>query len=266
MACAAAEQGAIEFLRFRGLPPPPDYRTFHSTLINGTAAAPNKRKDRDDDGNQERKKARIEVDQAGPPLLETKEEALARMSADKPARTSQKKLEKKSQTARPLPPRPQGPLGGGVSLSAPHSSMAKPKDHIVHGGPPIAPPQPGQFAFGPPPQFFAQAGAYPPPMGYPPSPFYPGYYPPPMANMPPPPVPYSYPPQYAGPSGLPMSHYPQSYMPAGPYGPHPSGHYPIPQHPYYSPVPPQASQRLPSPPREPRRHPNSSSSAAHRKR
>lgn len=36
VACRAAEQGAIEFLRFRGGPIPPSYRTFHSELISGT--------------------------------------------------------------------------------------------------------------------------------------------------------------------------------------------------------------------------------------
>lgn len=91
VACLAAEQGAVEFLRFRGGPPPPGYQTFHSALINGAAHAPNKRKDRDDDGPQERKKSKMDMKEGDRHvlLLETKDEAMGRLSCGRSSRPSQ---------------------------------------------------------------------------------------------------------------------------------------------------------------------------------
>lgn len=91
LACLAVEQGAIEFLRFRGNPPPPEYQTFYTALISGMAEAPNKRKSREDDGPQDRKKSKIDTREGEPPvpLLETKGEAMARRNYWQSSRPNQ---------------------------------------------------------------------------------------------------------------------------------------------------------------------------------
>jgi len=82
LACLAAEQGAVEFLRFRGNPPPPDYQTFHATLSSGMADILNKRKGREDDGPQERKKSKMGANEGERHVsfLETKDEATSRFN------------------------------------------------------------------------------------------------------------------------------------------------------------------------------------------
>ena len=88
VACLAAEQGAVEFLRFRGDSPPPGYQTFHSTLINGTADAPNKRKCREEDGFQGRKKSKMEGDRHTS-SCESKDQDMARPYTGRPSRPYQ---------------------------------------------------------------------------------------------------------------------------------------------------------------------------------
>lgn len=138
LACAAAEQGLVEFLRFRGDPPPPGYQTFYSTLMNGTTNAPNKRKDRDDDGPQERKRSRVDTGRPPAPLLETKAEALSRMNA---RYSSNKGLKGPHGPRALLPPTPQrgwGPDPNDVVLpygeSEPSGSSASPKAGPVMPG------------------------------------------------------------------------------------------------------------------------------------
>ncbi|KZP16311.1 hypothetical protein FIBSPDRAFT_1047558 [Athelia psychrophila] len=56
VACRATEQGAIEFLRFRGGPVPPYYQTFHSELVRGTLSIPQETTN----GNTKKRKSGIE--------------------------------------------------------------------------------------------------------------------------------------------------------------------------------------------------------------
>ncbi|KAF7986956.1 hypothetical protein HWV62_12783 [Athelia sp. TMB] len=90
VACLAAEQGVVEFVRFRGGPVPPHYQSFHSELQSGTLDALHKlkRKHGDGAGPQDRKRPRMSsmprAANDNPPLLETKEEAIARLHGRQP--------------------------------------------------------------------------------------------------------------------------------------------------------------------------------------
>jgi hypothetical protein len=118
VACLAAEQGAIEFLRFRGGPPPLGYQTFYSTLIDGTAVAPNKRKARDDDVSQERKRSKIDLKEGERhvPLLETKDEAMARLNGGHSSRPYQSRDHRSGNNGGWK--NPHGPASGGLGAIA----------------------------------------------------------------------------------------------------------------------------------------------------
>lgn len=139
VACLAAEQGAIEFLRFRGGPLPSGYQTFHSTFLNGTADISNKRKDRDTDGLQERKKSKVELKEGERPvpLLETKEEAMARISAERSSRHSRTREKKKGSNSWKKPCAPGSGGLGAISRPAQGSSIGqnRPRNRSVSNTP-----------------------------------------------------------------------------------------------------------------------------------
>lgn len=268
VACLGAEEGAVEFIRFRGGPPPSGYRTFHSTIINGTTVVSNKRKDRDDDGGfQERKKSKVESKEGerSVPLLETKEEAIARINAEGSSRQNRSRAKKKGNNGGWKKPFALGSGHDAFSRPGQGSSIGQiprnrsagstPKHH-KSGGPqpqrPPAPPKAGPAMLGiydnpslqehpvevgsqqdhlmhcPPVPRFPPVGSYPPVSYIHPPP--PGYFPSHGSN-----IPYgqsALPPQYhgAGPAP-PFPYIGTQFSQQSHYAPPPS---PVPPHVYQS--------------------------------
>lgn len=113
LACLAAELGAIEFLRFRGGPSPPDYQSFHSVLVNGKVdVAQPKRKNQDDGRPGDSKRPRTDS-QGSVPLLETGGEVLGRLNPSHSLRASHSQPFGNRPESDNGWKKPRGPVSGG---------------------------------------------------------------------------------------------------------------------------------------------------------
>ncbi|KII84788.1 hypothetical protein PLICRDRAFT_179128 [Plicaturopsis crispa FD-325 SS-3] len=247
VACLAVREGAIEFLRFRGQPPPPDYvpmRTVDDFIAGGSLRTNNKRKDVGGVDSDDRKKQKIKDEPDVPAAAsQVKDHSNGNAnasgsggsgpSASQIRTKGQPRLASRSVGSGALPARPlSGNVPVGFGGGRPPSHAPRPGRGGAHAGPA------GNFASPPPmsgPAPFQTAAYHAP--GFPPSvhPYYAG----PPAPAPGYPVPFQ--PMYSA-SPPPIPHQP-------PYAPYAAPQHPYPYHPGTAPnfYPPQTQTQFPSP-------------------